>query len=145
MFCKNCGAAAEDLAKFCENCGAALIHSPAPMAEPFVDNEYGEQKDALSGQVFSLGLTGLIFSITSLAPIGIILSAVGMGRSRKYKRFAGKPEGRAKAGVILARIGLVVGILSLVITVITVILGMHYGLYDELLSEDFINMLMEAP
>lgn len=128
MYCKYCGTDVAEGARFCENCGAA-IERTVETPTPFIDDEFEAQKNALGGSVFALGLTGLIFSNTSLALFGIILSAIGLGKARKYKRFAGVLEGRAKAGAILSRIGLAVGIVTLLLLVLLVVLSL-WGYVD---------------
>ena len=123
MYCKYCGTDVAEGARFCENCGAAIEATTAtPM--PVIDDEFEEQKNALGGSVFALGLTGLIFSTTSLALVGIILSLVGMGKARKYKRFAGILEGRAKAGLILSKVGLAVGSATLLLLALLIVLSL---------------------
>ena len=123
MYCKYCGTDVAEGARFCENCGAA-IEGTVETPTPFIDDEFEVQKNALGGSVFALGLTGLIFSNTSLALLGIILSAVGLGKARKYKRFAGVLEGRAKAGLILSKVGLAVGIATLLLLALLIVLSL---------------------
>lgn len=118
MFCKKCGSALNDGAQFCPHCGQdqTVVYDQTTAVEGTVVEENTAEKDALAGSAFKFGLMGLIFSCTGfLSLIGIILSAVGLGKAGKFSRIYKSLQGRAIAGKILSIIGLVEGILVTVI------------------------------
>ncbi len=133
MYCKYCGTDVEENGKFCQNCGAEVEATPVDAAEPVVNNEFEELKKTLGGSVFTLGLLGLIFCASGwLAIAGLIMSAVAKKKAALYQAYAGELDGRAKAGSILAKIGLAVGIVSLVILAFSFIIGVVAGLMEAL-------------
>ncbi len=114
MFCKNCGAANEEEARFCTSCGTSLIETPvetpvdtyaepAPAAaavEGVVDNP--ELKPPANG----LAVAGMICGIVSLlciaAPITGILGLV-FGAIARSK---GNKSGMATAGIACGAVGI---------------------------------------
>lgn len=131
MYCKHCGTDVEENGKFCQNCGAEV--ESTPVTQPVINNEFEEMKTALGGSVFTLGLLGLIFSASSwLALVGIILSSIAKKKAAEYETLVGELEGRAKVGGILAKIGMIVGVVSLVILAFSFIIGVVAGLMEAL-------------
>ncbi len=70
----------------------------------------------------TFGILGIIFACTFyLSFLGIIFSAIGLGKAKAFRAAAGQLYGPAKVGKILATIGLIVGIIMTVICLIVVI------------------------
>lgn len=132
MYCKHCGTDLEENVKFCPNCGAEQTAEAAePVAEPVLDNEFEEKKNAMAGSALVWGILGLVFSASSwLAILGIIFSGIAKKKVAEYVAFAGELEGRAKAGSILAKIGMIVGIVTVAILVFAFVVGFIAGLTD---------------
>ena len=132
MYCKHCGTDLEENVKFCPNCGAEQTAEAAePVAEPVLDNEFEEKKNAMAGSALVWGILGLVFSASSwLAILGIIFSGIAKKKVAEYVAFAGELEGRAKAGSILAKIGMIVGIVTVAILVFAFVGGFIAGLTD---------------
>lgn len=130
MYCKHCGTDLEENVKFCPNCGAEQTAEAAePVAEPVLDNEFEEKKNAMAGSALVWGILGLVFSASSwLAILGIIFSGIAKRKVAEYVAFAGELEGRAKAGSILAKIGMIVGIVTVAILVFAFVGGFIAGL-----------------
>lgn len=130
MYCKHCGTDLEENVKFCPNCGAEQTARAAePVAEPIVDNEFEAKKDAMAGSALVWGILGLVFAASSwLAILGIIFSGIAKKKVAEYVAFAGELEGRAKAGSILAKIGMIVGIVIVAILAFSFVVGLIAGL-----------------
>ena len=82
------------------------------------------QPDAgVSGKpALTFGILGIVFACTFyLSFLGIIFSAIGLGKAKAFKAAAGQLYGPAKVGKILATIGLIVGIILTVIFLIWLI------------------------
>lgn len=70
----------------------------------------------------TFGILGIIFACTFyFSFLGIIFSAIGLGKAKAFRAAAGQLYGPAKVGKILATIGLIVGIILTVICLIVVI------------------------
>ena len=70
----------------------------------------------------TFGILGIIFACTFyLSFLGIIFSAIGLGKAKAFRAAAGQLYGPAKVGKILATIGLIVGIIMTVIGLIALI------------------------
>ena len=78
-----------------------------------------ELKQKLSSGSLTFGILGLIFCSTGL--LGLIFSAIGRSKAKKYAEEAGELTGKAKAGKVLATIGLVFSIINLVCWAIIII------------------------
>ena len=150
MFCQNCGSALEDGVKFCPNCGepvavpevdtpeeaaaeivaeepvveAPVYQAPAapvyqaPVVEPTVDPEL----NGMSKSILIFGIIGLAFSCSFyLSLLGIIFSAIGKGKVKAVLAAGGQLTGKAKVGNILAKVGLILGIVLTVFFVIWLI------------------------
>ena len=130
MYCKHCGTDLEENVKFCPNCGAEQTAGAAePVAEPIADNEFEAKKDAMAGSALVWGILGLVFAASSwLAILGIIFSGIAKKKVAEYVAFAGELEGRAKAGSILAKIGMIVGIITVIVLAISFVVGVIAGL-----------------
>ncbi len=82
MICKGCGTANPDTATFCTRCGRAL-HAT---------------KSSLAGGSLTLGILGLLFSWTPVAPL-LALAAIVLGHLAwsQIRRSAGRLAGKDKA------------------------------------------------
>lgn len=99
MYCKNCGKEIDDKAAVCVYCGVPT-------------KEAAGEKNKVNG----LGVAGFILSLLSLwlgmyyciaSILGLILSAVGMGKSKECS----KCNGLAVAGLILSILSLLIWLL----------------------------------
>lgn len=83
------------------------------------------QPDAgVSGKpALTFGILGIVFACFPwlISILGIIFSAIGLGKAKAFKAAAGQLYGPAKVGKILATIGLIISIIMTVIFVIAVI------------------------
>lgn len=127
MYCKNCGAEIADGAIFCPNCGQAVQSEPQNFETPVYEPQqavYGnpvEQKNLPN--VLMWGILGLVFADTFfLSFLGIIFSAIAMSKAKLYTEMTGQPLSKGgKVGGILAKIGLILGIVLTVFFVIWLI------------------------
>ena len=70
----------------------------------------------------TFGILGIIFACTFyFSFLGIIFSAIGLGKAKAFQAAAGQLYGPAKVGKILSVIGLIVGIILTVIAAIALI------------------------
>lgn len=115
MYCKNCGHQIDDGSKYCPECGASQNTSFSS------DYEYsGTQEFKHEAGYNSVCIIGLVISIASLfinmfgllAIAGIIVSIAGMKSCKS----------RGEKGKVFAVIGLVLGIVSLLYTILVVFL-----------------------
>ena len=150
MSCQNCGSALEDGAKFCPNCGepvavpevdtpeeaAAEIVAEEPVVEapvyqapaapvyqaPVVEPTVDPALNGMSKSILIFGIIGLAFSCSFyLSLLGIIFSAIGKGKVKAFLAAGGQLTGKAKVGNILAKVGLILGIVLTVFFVIWLI------------------------
>lgn len=84
-----------------------------------------ELKNKLASGSLTFGILGLIFCESGL--LGIIFSAIGLSKAKKYAAEAGELTGKAKTGKILATLGLVFSIISLVCIIIIAIVSAVAG------------------
>ncbi len=80
-----------------------------------------ELKQKLSTQSLVFGILGLVFCESGI--LGIIFSAIGLSKAKKYAAEAGELTGKAKTGKILATLGLVFSIIAIVCGIIVAIVG----------------------
>ncbi len=111
MYCKNCGAKMEDGAVFCDWCGTKADNgtqqatsgpsgNPDPYAPPVTTVQQG---NGLGVAGFVLALLALVFCWVPVLDfilwlLGLILSAIGMGK---------QPRGLAIAGLALSLLGII--------------------------------------
>ncbi len=75
-----------------------------------------------STKVLVFGILGLAFACSFyLSFLGIIFSAIGMSQANNFARENGAVFGKAKVGRILSKVGLPLGIVFTVISVIYII------------------------
>ena len=84
-----------------------------------------ELKNKLSSGSLTFGILGLVFAESGI--LGIIFSAIGLSKAKKYAAEAGELTGKAKTGKILATLGLVFSIISLVCIIIIAIVSACTG------------------
>lgn len=84
----------------------------APAAEPvYRAPVVNEEAAALSTPILVFGIIGLAFACTFwLSFLGIIFSAIGKGKVKAFLAAGGQLTGKAKVGNILAKVGLILGI-----------------------------------
>lgn len=112
MYCKNCGAKLEDGAVFCDWCGTkadngtqpvaggSSVESSTPYSQPVMTPQQG---NGIGVAGFVLALLPLVFCWVPVLDfilwlLGLILSAIGMGK---------QPRGLAIAGLALSLLGII--------------------------------------
>ncbi len=123
MYCEHCGAALNEASHFCANCGAPIAVSVKP-AVP-IENP---KTAAMRTPILVFGILGLAFAwpYFFLWIPGFIFSIIAICKIGKYRAAGGQLTGKAKAGNILATIGLVFNSLWLSLIVAA---GIAYGVY----------------
>ena len=134
MYCTKCGAEIAEGAAFCTNCG-----EPAVKAEEVV--EAVEEKAAEIVTEAAPAATSapaanptpvLVMGIIAIATcaygiLGIIFGAIGKKKAKAYLAETGSLTGAAKVGSILAKVGLIVGIVMTVVWLIYIIIAVAAG------------------
>ena len=95
----------------------------APASEPvYRAPVVNTEAAALSTPILVFGIMGLAFACTFwLSFLGIIFSAIGKGKVKAFLAAGGQLSGKAKVGSILAKVGLILGIVLTVFFVIYLI------------------------
>ncbi len=126
MFCSKCGKENEQESKFCKYCGEEIKEETKEVKideDSKVESAY--KNDVEEPKVNSI--LSLVFSII-LAPIGLILSIVGLVRCNKYKKESGKNS--SYFGLNLA--GLIISIIEILIMLfILFVVGIAYFTFRE--------------
>lgn len=113
MFCKNCGQEIDDKADVCVHCGVKVSK---------------EAEVVNTRKVNVLGIIGFVVALLSLwlstyyciaSIVGIILSAVAMGMSKKYRL-----NGFAIAGLVISIVSLLIWGIILVLAAIAIMAGL---------------------
>lgn len=123
-FCTNCGAQIPDGSAICPNCGTQL--APAAASQPtyqapvYQAPAYQPAPALDNGPVFTFGLLAVIFCGSGL--LGLIFAIIAKKKIKNYVAAGGQLTGRAKAGSIMATIGLIVSIVMTVIWLIYIII-----------------------
>lgn len=120
MYCPKCGKENEKDSEFCKACGTELKADGEVVANTdTIDSDIKEPKVN--------SILALVFSII-LAPIGLILSIVGLVRCKKYK----KETGKSCSYFALNLAGLIVSIIEiLIILIILFAVGIAYFAFRE--------------
>jgi predicted nucleic acid-binding Zn ribbon protein len=81
------------------------------MTESPIDIAREEEKEKRSTGILFLGILSLAITVsTEICGIaGIILGAIGLSKAKSFEADFGKLDGKANAGRILSRIGLIIG------------------------------------
>lgn len=119
MNCTNCGMVVEEGRSYCPNCGA-------PVQKPYAErySEGGAVPGVSATPVLVWGIIGLSFACTFyLSFLGIIFSAVALNKFKAFYAATGYNAGKAKVGRILAKVGLILGIVLTSILVIVIFAG----------------------
>ncbi len=106
MFCKYCGTELNNDAVFCEKCGRPTGKSPMPQ----------EKKSGMSVASMVLGISGLIAWILPLIGFPVTIAGLILGIS-----------GRKKGGKGMATAGIVLCIITLVLTLCNSVAGAYIG------------------
>ena len=116
MFCKNCGRQLDEGETLCPACGT--VNATEATATESVSYEYSAVdtanqllKDEMAGQTLKWGIISLAFAVSGcLSLLGFIFSFIAKSRARAYEQTFGVPEGKAKVGRILGKVGFGVGL-----------------------------------
>lgn len=111
MFCKNCGADIPADTEFCPNCGAAVTAAAAPA-----------QNADSTAKARTLMILGIIAAaLSELGIPGIILGAIGLKKAKAFIAEFGSTWGMSKAGRILSKVGLILGIIMTIVWAIDLV------------------------
>ena len=107
MFCTKCGRELSDAETYCPYCGQIFSHLDG--SPYFVPDD--TVKDQMAGNVLTWGILSLAFAVSGcLSLLGFIFSFIAGSRARAYEQTFGVPEGKAKVGRILGKVGFGVGL-----------------------------------
>ena len=107
MFCTKCGRELSDAETYCPYCGQIFSHLDG--SPYFVPDD--TVKDQMAGNVLTWGILSLAFAVSGcLSLLGFIFSFIAKSRARAYEQTFGVPEGKAKVGRILGKVGFGVGL-----------------------------------
>lgn len=134
MFCIKCGRQIPDDAVFCPACGATqgdqMPQAIAPNQPAAWKKPVSPEEDALAGSILTWGILGLAFSATVI--LGIIFSAIGLSKARRFRETYGPLHHRAKVGRILSLVGLIVSLVMILFwTVYGIIIAHAVNLIKE--------------
>ncbi|MDR2647737.1 MAG: zinc-ribbon domain-containing protein [Oscillospiraceae bacterium] len=121
MFCSNCGNQVAENALSCPYCGFAM-QSPPRNDQPYYQQTYQQNdqqpyRQPAQGKIGTnlFCLLGLIFTIVPIVPFaGLILCIIGLSDAKK-KNEGGR--GLAIAGIVIALISVVIGIIVMLFVV----------------------------
>ncbi|MBR3300798.1 MAG: zinc-ribbon domain-containing protein [Clostridia bacterium] len=116
-FCTNCGAQVPDGSAICPNCGTQLAPAAAPQptyqAPVYQAPAYQPAPALDNGPIFTFGLLSVILCWFGIP--GLIFAIIAKKKIKNYLAAGGQLTGRAKAGSIMATIGLIVSIVMMVV------------------------------
>ncbi len=81
-----------------------------------------ELKAKAQSQILTFGILGIIFGALG-GLLGIIFSSISLSKAKKYAAEGNELTGKAKTGKILATVGLILGILGVVFSIIFSVAG----------------------
>ena len=136
MFCKNCGRQLDEGETLCPACGT--VNATEATATESVSYEYSAVdtanqllKDEMAGQTLKWGILSLAFAVSGcLSLLGFIFSFIAKSRARAYEQTFGVPEGKAKVGRILGKVGFGVGLAYTLYFGIAVLVGVFTALAE---------------
>ena len=145
MFCNQCGGEVPNGVGFCPNCGAPVEQpqqpqyaQPEPQYQqpqyPQPDPQYQQpvyaqpvapvgdpQERALAKSILIFGILAIAFACSYyVAFMGIVFGAITSGKVKQYAAMY-PIAGKAKTGSILGKVGLILGIVFTVLSLITII------------------------
>ncbi len=154
-YCPNCGTEAGDSNQFCHSCGERLSKpqsQPQYQQNSYESNDYQSyqsytaptvsKKNAVISFIFGLiNIELFLFSIFPYLcffffPASLILSIIGIKKSKQYVKEAGQPHAFSKIGKILC-------IISLVLACIFFVFGMIFSFIPEAAGA-FYEAFLEA-
>ena len=127
MFCTKCGRQLDEGETLCPACGTDnATEAPAAATNAYERNAATEVEERIrtemAEETFKWGLMSLIFVATGcLALPGFIFSFIAKSKASAYEEFFGAPEGKAKAGRVLGKIGFGVGLGFLIYAVAVIV------------------------
>lgn len=111
-FCRYCGSEIRIGARFCTNCGKSQIYDADPEQKTTQATEQSSKNyNALCVIGFIIALLPLVFSGLIFSIIGLILSYIGL---KEAERSGERGTGLAKAGVVISTILLIVSVIALI-------------------------------
>ncbi|HPR76949.1 MAG TPA: zinc-ribbon domain-containing protein, partial [Oscillospiraceae bacterium] len=99
MYCSNCGREIADNVQFCTYCGA---RRGQPGSAPAMSPE-------TKGASVSALVWGIVAVVVCQLPLGFIFGIIGQNKAREAAEM-GIENGMVKAGRIMSKVGLIVGI-----------------------------------
>ena len=139
MYCTKCGAELADGARFCTNCGAQLaeeaaevvetaaaaVEETAAKAEEIIAAPAAasvEAAEAPASNTTAILVLGIVAAaVSELGIPGIIVGAIGRKKAKAHLAETGSLTGKAKVGSILAKVGIILGIIMTVVWLIDII------------------------
>ena len=136
MFCKNCGRQLDENENVCPVCGT--VNATEATATESVSYEYSAVdtanqllKDEMAGQTLKWGILSLAFAASGcLSLLGFIFSFIAKSKALAYEQTFGVPEGKARVGRILGKVGFGVGLGMTIYMAFAVFVGVLAGLAE---------------
>mgnify|MGYP003328617982 CR=1 FL=1 len=136
MYCANCGSEIPDGSVFCPKCGVST-------SSQIPENDIpARQRAPKSIGGFICGLLGFLLDLIPV--VGLVLSIVGASLCGNGKRLiASKPDayeggGLLTAGQVLSIIGIVVSSITLIATIVSLVIGGGFLLFN---FDDLLDLL----
>jgi hypothetical protein len=136
MFCKNCGRQLDEGETLCPACGT--VNATEATATESVSYEYSAVdtanqllKDEMAGQTLKWGILSLAFAASGcLSLLGFIFSFIAKSKALAYEQTFGVPEGKARVGRILGKVGFGLGLGMTIYIGIAFFVGLLAGLAE---------------
>jgi RNA polymerase subunit RPABC4/transcription elongation factor Spt4 len=136
MFCKNCGRQLDEGETLCPACGT--VNATEATADKAVSYEYSAVdtanqllKDEMAGQTLKWGILSLAFAASGcLSLLGFIFSFIAKSKALAYEQTFGVPEGKARVGRILGKVGFGLGLGMTIYIGIAFFVGLLAGLAE---------------
>lgn len=117
MFCKNCGKELKDGSAFCSGCGAAVNGSAPTQTAPPQGAQYSQQPaqpdqvPAANGEN-TIAIIGFVFAFL-FSLVGLICSIIGYNNAKRGAPY----RGLALAGIIISIVSMVISFIAVIIII----------------------------